>query len=213
VRRAADIPRNPQEEPAQDGERRAIAHFAVQAPIVLAGYQAPPTGHIDGDALDVAAGVLASGRTSRLYRALVFDAPLALGPQAFYWELQRAGIFVAGATLRPGVDVAKAEQALFAEIARLADEPPSAEELARAKRALEVSWIGGQGTAHALASRVAQDYVAYGRIEPLEEKLAAIERVTAADVQRVVRQYLSPAQRNVVQVFPPAAPAAPEAQP
>lgn len=204
LRRAQVIPRNPQEEPEQDGERRAVAHFAVQAPIVLAGYPAPPTGHADSDALDVAAGALATGRTSRLYRALVFDAPLALAPQAFYWELQRAGVFVAGATLRPGVDVAKAEAALYAQIAALAAAPPSPEELARAKRALEVAWIGGQGTAHALASRVAQDYVAYGRIESLEEKLAAIERVTAQDVQRVVRQYLAPNKRSVVQVFPPA---------
>jgi zinc protease len=204
LRSAAEIPRNPQEEPEQDGERRAIEHFAVQAPIVLAGYAAPATGHADSDALDVAAGVLANGRTSRLYRALVFDRPLALAPQAFYWELHRAGVFVAGATLRPGTDVAKAEAALFAEIAELAERPPSAEELARAKRALEVAWIAGQGTSHALASRVAQDYVAYERIEPLEEKLAAIQRVTAQDVQRVVRQYLAPNKRNVVQVFPQA---------
>ena len=204
LRRAASIPRNPQEEPAQDGERRAVAHYPVQAPIVLAGFAAPPTGHADSDALDVAAGVLANGRTSRLYREMVFDAPLALEPQAFYWELQRAGLFMVGATLRPGVDIAKAEQVLFAEIAGLADRPPSAEELGRAKRALEVAWIRGQGSAHALASRVAQDYVALGRIEPLAEKLAAIGRVTAEDVQRVVRQYLAPNKRNVVQVFPQA---------
>jgi zinc protease len=205
LRSAATIPRNPQEEPPQDGERRAVAHFPVQAPIVLAGFPAPPTGHVDSDALDVAAGVLANGRTSRLYRKLVFDAPLALAPQAFYWELQRAGVFVAGALLRPGVDVASAERVIYAEIARLAEQPASAEELGRAKRALEVAWIGGQGTSHALASRIAQDYVAYGRIETLEEKLAAIERVSAEDVQRVVRHYLAPSRRSVVQVFPQAA--------
>jgi zinc protease len=205
LRHADVIPRNPQEEPEQDGERRAIAHYPVQAPIVLAGYPAPPTGHPDTDALDVAAGVLATGRTSRLYRALVFDAPLALAPEAFYWELQRAGVFVAGATLRPGVDPAKAERAIYAEIAGLAEHPPSAEELERAKRALQMTWIDSQGTSHALASRIAQDWVAYGRIKPLDEKLSAIERVTAEDVQRVVRQYLAPSKRSVVQVFPPSA--------
>ena len=206
LRQVAAIPRNPQEEPTQNGERRAVAHFPVQAPIVLAGYPAPATGHADSDALDVAAGVLAGGRTSRMYRSLVFDAPLALAPQALYWELQRAGIFVVGATLRPGVDVAKAEQVIYAEVAGLAERPPSPAELGRAKRALEVAWIGGQGTSHALASRIAQDYVAYGRIESLEEKLGAIERVSAADVQRVVRQYLAPSKRSVVQVFPTAEP-------
>jgi zinc protease len=205
LRTAAAIPRNPQEEPEQNGERRAVVHYPVQAPIVLAGYPAPPTGHPDGDALDVAAGVLATGHTSRLYRSLVFDARLALAPQAFYWELQRAGLFVAGATLRPGVEVGKAEGAIFREIAGLAEKPPTPEELERAKRALEVTWIASQGTSHALATRIAQDWVAYGRIETLEEKLAAIEKVSAEDVQRVVRQYLAPTKRSVVEVFPPAA--------
>jgi predicted Zn-dependent peptidase len=51
---------------------------------------------------------------------------------------------------------------------------------------------------------VAQDYVAYGRIEPLQEKLGAIRRVTPAEVQRVVREYLTPNKRSVVQVFPEA---------
>ena len=78
----------------------------------------------------------------------------------------------------------------------------------RNSSALEVTWIRGQGSAHALASRVAQDYVAFGRIEPLAEKLAAIDRVTAEDVQRVVREYLAPNKRNVVHVFPQAEPEA-----
>jgi predicted Zn-dependent peptidase len=202
LRTAAVIPRNPQQEPPQDGERRAVVHFPVEAQILFVGWPAPETGHADSDALDVAANVLANGRTSRLYRALVHDAPLALDPSGFYWELHRAGLFLAGATLRPGVAMERAERALLAEVARLAEQGPTAEEVARGKRALEVALIRGQGSAHALASRVAQDMVAYGRIETVEEKLAAIARVSAADVQRVVRSYLAPSRRNVVQVFP-----------
>jgi zinc protease len=202
--RAETIPRNPQEEPPQDGERRAVIHVPVKTPLLLVGWPAPPTGHPDGDALDVAANLLSKGRTSRLYRALVYDAPLALAPESFYWELQRAGLFMAGATLRPDVPVERAERALFAEIDRLGTTPPSDDELARAKRALEVAWIRGQGSAHALATRIAQDYVAYGRLEPLAEKLDGIRKVTGADVQRVVREYLTPARRNIVQVQPAA---------
>jgi zinc protease len=205
LRSAPAIPRNPQEEPEQNGERRAIEHFPVRAPILLSVYQAPSTHSPDSDALDIAGGILAGGRTSRLHRALVDEARLALEPSAFYWELQRAGVFMAGATLVPGAEVAAAEKIVHGEIAKLAAAPPSEEELRRARRALEVQWIRGQGSAHALASRIAQDYVAYGRIEPLAEKLAALRAVTPADVQRVVRQYLAPHRRNVVQVFPPAA--------
>jgi predicted Zn-dependent peptidase len=211
LRSAPSIPRNPQEEPVQNGERRAVEHFSVRAPILLSAYQAPSTHGEDTDALDIAAGILAGGRTSRLQRALVDEARLALEPSAFFWELQRAGVFMAGATLVPGADVAAAEKIVHDEIAKLAVAPPSDEEVRRARRALEVQWIRGQGSAHALASRVAQDYVAYGRIEPLAEKLAALRAVTPADVQRVAGQYLAPQRRNVVQVFPPAASA--EVQP
>ena len=65
-------------------------------------WHAPATGHADADALDVASEILSSGRTSRLYRALVYDEPVALGAAGGYWELARAGLFFAYAQVRPG---------------------------------------------------------------------------------------------------------------
>src|SRR5262245_19783023 len=72
LRRAEAIERNPTEEPPQRGERRAIVYFEVSGPIVAMAWHAPPTGHADAEALDVASEILSSGRTSRLYRALVY---------------------------------------------------------------------------------------------------------------------------------------------
>ena len=66
----------------------------------------------------------------------------------------------------------------------------SAAELEKAKRQLEVSLVNGLATNHALAERIARETVTFGRVRPLEERLAAISRVTAADVQRVARTYL-----------------------
>ena len=82
----------------------------------------------------------------------------------------------------------------------------AAAELAKAKRQIEVDLISGFSTAHGLASRVASDWVTFGRIRPLEERLAAFRSVTAEDVQRVVRTYLRDSGRSVVRVVPPPAP-------
>jgi zinc protease len=207
LRQVEPIERNPTEEPAQDGERREVVTFEVAGPIVAMAWHAPPTGHADADALDVASEILSSGRTSRLYRALVYDRPLALGASGGYWELQRAGLFFAYAQVRPGASVDQTETLLAGEIERLGKEPVSEAELAKAKRALEVGLIVGQGSSNALASRIAQEWVSFGRIRPLDERLAAIRAVTAADVERVAKTWLVPDGRSVVQVLPPAAPA------
>ncbi len=211
LRKAEQIERNPTEEPAQNGERRAVVHFEVAGPIVAMAWHAPATGHADADALDVASEILSNGRTSRLYRALVYDKPIALGAAGGYWELARAGLFFAFAQVRPDVSADEAEALLAHEIERLRNEPVTEAELAKAKRALEVGLIVGQGSSNALASRIAGEWLAFGRIRPLEERLAAVRAVSAADVQRVAQHWLEPSGRSVVQLLPP--PAAPEQHP
>jgi zinc protease len=205
LRQAAHVERNPTEEPEQTGERRATVHFEVAGPIVAMAWHAPPTGHEDAEALDVASEILSSGRTSRLYRKLVYDEPLALGAAGGYWELARAGLFFAYAQVRPGAAVDRAERVLYDEIQRLRREPVTEAELAKARRSLEVALIVGQGSSHALASRVAREWIAYGRVRPLEERLGKVRAVTAADVQRAAERWLEPTGRSVVQLLPPAA--------
>ncbi len=207
LRQVEPIERNPTEEPPQDGQRREVVYFEVAGPIVAMAWHAPPTGHADADPLDVASEILSSGRTSRLYRALVYDRPLALGASGGYWELARAGLFFAYAQVRPGASADQAEALLASEIERLGKEPVSEAELAKAKRALEVGLIVGQGSSNALASRIAGEWISFGRVRPLDERLAAIRAVTAADVQRVAKTWLVPDGRSVVQVLPPPAPA------
>ncbi len=202
---AARIPRNVTREPEQDGERRQVVHFEVNAPILAAAWHAPPSGHADSEALDVLSVILSSGRSSRLYRRLVYDEQKALAAQGAYYELADAGVFYAFSTARPGVPIAEVEQLFLEEIERLRDEPVSEAELEKARRSLEVSLVGGLGTAHALGSRIGRDWVTFGRIRPIEERLEAIRRVTAADVQRVARTYLRPAKRSVVHVVSPPA--------
>lgn len=200
---AASIPRNPTEEPEQSGARRSTVHFDVRSPIFAAAWHAPPSGHPDAEALDVASMILSSGRTSRLYRRLVYDQQQALAAFGAYWELRDAGVFYASAGVRPDGDIDRVEELLLEEIGRLRDGPVTAEELEKAKRGLEVDLVNGLATNHALASRVGRDFVTFGRVRPLADRLEAIRAVTAEDVQRVARTYLLPERRSVVQLIAP----------
>ena len=180
-------------------------HADVRSPLLAGAWHAPPTGHPDAEALDVASQILSGGRSSRLYRRLVYDAQKALAAEGAYWELNDAGIFYAFASVRPDAKVEEVERLFLAEIARLRDQPVSPAELEKAKRQLEVGLVNGLGTNHALASRIARETATFGRVRPLEERLAAIARVTAADVQRVAQTYLVDDKRSLVHVVKPPA--------
>ena len=204
-----EIPRNTTAVEEQRGERRQEIFFDLNTPILMAGWHTPATGHPDGEALDVASMILSEGRTSRLYRSLVYEKEKALYAVGGYMELNRAGLFYAQAAGRPGVPLAEVEALFMAEIDAVAKQGVSEEEVARARQQMEVSLIDGLATGHALADRIGREMIAYGRVRPLEERVRAIRAVTAADVQRVVKTYLRPESRSVVHVIPPPAPETP----
>jgi len=195
-------PRNPTIEPPQRGERRAQAHAAVRGPLFGVAWHAPASGHADAEPLDVLSAILSAGFSSRLHRRLVYEEQEALSASGGYWELKRAGLFYAAANVRPGHSIDRVEELIFEEIDRLAQEAPTEAEVERAKRQLEVSLVSGLGTNHALASRNAEELLVFGRIRSLDERLGAYRAVTADDVTRVARSYLTPEGRSVVHVVP-----------
>lgn len=200
----SEVPRNPTLEPEQRGARRQQVEFDVRAPIVYSAWHAPPTGSEDAEALDVLSFILSNGRSSRLYRRLVYDGQKALSASGGYWELRDAGVFYITATARPGESIDEVEEMFLEEVEAVREEGVTEAEVAKAKRQLEVMLLNGLGTSHALAQRMATEVANFGRVRPLDERLAAMQKVTPEDVQRVARTYLREDKRNTVQVVPPA---------
>lgn len=203
LRRADSIPRNPTTVVPQRGERRADVYFDAKIPLLFAGWHAPATGHADGEALDLASQILSGGRSSRLYRSLVYEQEKALYAYGSYWEFTDAGMFYASAGARPGVSLDEVEALFMGEIDRVAREGVSQEELTRAKRQMEVSLVKRFSTNHSMASRIGREIVAFGRVRPLAERIDAIRAVEVADIQRVVKKYLRPETRSVIRVIAP----------
>ena len=83
--------------------------------------------------MDLAAHVLGGGKSSRLYRALVFDGRIAQDAFAYQGSLMLGSLFHVGATAKPGHALDEITAAIDAQLARLASDGPTDEELARAR--------------------------------------------------------------------------------
>jgi zinc protease len=145
------IPANPSIPPLRDmalpptlgGERREVVHDRVPLPRIYIGFRAPVYGDHRLDALDVAGQILAGGKGSRLHRRLVRDERIAQDVALFTLGFTGGASMCAGwATVRPGVRVDRVEAALLEELERLAFEPVSEDELARAFALIEADELG-----------------------------------------------------------------------
>src|SRR5579885_42412 len=132
-------------EPEQRGERRFLLKRPAELPFVMAGYRAPNYASDDAYALTILESILSHGKSSRLYRSLVYEQKIALAVGAEYSVLQtEPQLFYCFAMVRPGVKVEEVEEALYREFERLQQTPPTDQELQRAKNQVEADYIFGQ---------------------------------------------------------------------
>src|SRR5262249_16215777 len=113
----------------------------VKLPKTIMAWHSPAR-YAPGDAeLDLAAEVLEKGKASRLYKALVYDHPLAQEVHAGQESQDLAPLFVIEAIAQPGVTLDQLEKAIDAEVQKLVAAPVSAEELKRAQNHFETSLV------------------------------------------------------------------------
>ena len=105
----------------------------VQLPRLRLAWHAPALFAPDDADLDLAAHVLGGGKSSRLYRALVFERRIAQDVFAYQGSQVLSSLFQAGATAKPGHDLDEIGTAVDAELARFAAEGPTEAELERAR--------------------------------------------------------------------------------
>lgn len=200
--RGPDLPRVRAVEPPQQGERRVTLRREAELPFVYAGYHVPNLTHQDSYALDVAEAVLSGGKSARLYRALVYERQIALYAGASYSRVSAdPNLFYLYASVLPGHTPEEVEQALYAEVQRLATEPVSDRELQKAKNQVEADFLLGQDSVFEMA-RVLGQHEAVANWRLWAEYLPGIRPVTPGDVQRVVKEYLVPENRTVGILIP-----------
>jgi zinc protease len=196
------VPKVGAKEPKQLGERRIIVKKQAELPAVFAGYHTPDLKHPDSYALEVLQGILSSGKSSRLYKSLVYEKQLALYAGGDYDNIANdPNLFYVYAGVMPGKTVDDVEKALYAEIEKLKSAPVTEEELQKAKNQIEASFIMGQDSIFYQAMLLGQfETVANWRL--LEKYVDNIRAVTKEDIQRVAKEYFSEENRTVGILIP-----------
>jgi zinc protease len=194
-------------EPVQNGERRVYLDRMAQAPLLFAAYHTVDAQSPDYYALQLVDNLLTTGQSSRLYRAVV-DAQLATSVGSSQAAKIDPGLFTLSAQVRKGVPVEKVEQVIYAELAKLEADGPSAEELQKAKNQFIASYYRSLQSIAERAQEIGVEQVIFGDYHNLAQVEPRINAVTAADIQRVLKLYFQPTNRTVAVLVPTAAQAA-----
>ena len=192
-------------EPEQLGERRVTVMRPAQLPLELVAYHVPQTNDPDDSALDVLETVLSRGESSRLYQRLVDKEQLVLAVQSFRQPTLDPGLLIFSLQPRSGVDPARAEKALLEELDRLRTQLLTDQELRKAKNQLLANHFREMKTISGRANALGSYQLFDGDYRKLFSVEQSVEAVTAADVQRVARQYLTEKNRTVATLLPAAA--------
>ena len=201
-----DPPRVNLSEPAQTADRReTIADPLARLQHAFIVYKTVPGNTPDQYALEVLGSVLFGGDSSRLYQKLSKELELVAGIGGFVDERIGTGSLRISATVRPGRDVKDVEAAVYEELERIQREPIAAWELEKAKNATRVGYFSAIRGAQSRAMLLGSFTIKFKDPNLINTRMSKVEAVTAADVQRVARQYLQAKNRTVLITTPAAA--------
>jgi len=192
------------QEPPQQGERRILLKEAGATAHLQFFYHLPPAQHPDLYPLEVLDAILTEGQSSRLHRALE-ETELVASQASYLSRRLDTGWIAFYLTARDGVPHEKIERAFSETIERVWNEPVSDFELQKVINQVRANLTFAYGSVSGLARMIGSLEMSVGHRE-LDQYLDRIRQVTAADVQRVARQYLTPDNRTVGWFVPQPAP-------
>ena len=175
------------------GSQRGVLQDRVPQARLYKVWNVPGWGTAESEFLNLVAQVLSEGKTSRLYRRLVYDEQIATGVAASLEAREIGGLFVIQATARPGDDLAKVERAVNEELARFLRTGPTPAELARAKTDYQAGFVRGIERIGGFGGKsdvLAQGAVFAGRADFYRTRLERVASATPADLLRTARQWL-----------------------
>jgi zinc protease len=176
------------------GSQRGIMQDRVPQARLYKVWNVPHWSSSEAENLLLLANVLSSGKSSRLYKRLVYDEQIATDVSAAADLREIAGLFVVEATARPGDDLTKVERAINEEISRLLATGPTAAELQRVKTQYRAGFVRGVERIGGFGGKsdvLAQGAVYAGRPDYYKTRLKRVQAATAAGLRATATRWLS----------------------
>jgi len=202
---AGEKPRRVTAQAALSSEKRLLLEDRVELPRVYMAWHTPAMFE-QGDAeSDLLADLLANGKTSRLYRTLVYDERIALDVSAFQHSREISSFFLLAATAAPGRSLTEIAAVIDDEIQRVADEGPTAEEMERGLAQAEAHFmyrlqtVGGFG---GKSDQLNAYNVFRGDPSFFASDLARYRNATRESVRDIARRHLAFDRRVLLSIVP-----------
>lgn len=188
-------------EPKQLGERRVKIVEQTQ-PVIIIAYHKPEASHPDDAVFDAITDILASGRTSRLYKKLIRDEKISISAGAFpgYPGNKYPNLFVFYSFPAQGHTNAENEKMILDEIEKLKTELVSEDELKKVKTLAKAGLIRSLRSNSGLAEQLCTYEFLMGDWRELFKSLERIEKVTAEDIKRIANEYFVDSNQSVAEI-------------
>jgi zinc protease len=190
---------------ALSGDTRIFFEDRVELPRLYVAWLTPAM-FAAGDAdLDLATDLLANGKTSRLFRRLVFEERIATDVSAAQNSREMSGYAQITATAAPGHTLGEIERVIVEEVVRLAAEGPTDDEIQRGRVQAEAQFmyrlqtVGGFG---GKSDQLNAYNVFLGDPAYFDKDLARYNNVTRESLQQTMTTYLDPARRVTLSIVP-----------
>jgi zinc protease len=205
-----DLTSGPSLQPVDAGstvgrDSRLVLEDRVELPRLYMAWSSPAM-FAEGDAeIDLLADLLANGKTSRLYRTLVYEQRLALDVSGYQNSRELGSLFLLVATVAPGRSLADVVATIDAELQRLQDGGPTDLEMERAQAQIEAHFmyrlqtVGGFG---GKSDQLNAYNVFRGNPGYFADDLARYRRATPASVREAARRFLGFDRRVTLSVVP-----------
>ncbi|MEZ4948706.1 MAG: pitrilysin family protein [Saprospiraceae bacterium] len=181
-------------EPTQDGSRHVELRRVGDVKAVNVVYHTPPGSHVDYAAVSVLDEILTNEPSGRLYKALV-ETKKAAYQWGFAPGLAEGGYMVMGAEVRKEGDVREAQEIMLATIDDILKNPPTSEEVDRAKSRIKKNWDLSFNDANRVGVFLS-NYIAMGDWRLLFLNRDRVAEVTPEAVYAVAKQYLKESNRT-----------------
>jgi zinc protease len=187
----------PPPEPPQRRARRAVVRTSIRTTEVVLAYRCPPAAAADSGAAELLPALLATGRSSRLWRALVTGDGVAADVTAARTLSRDPGLLTISATLHEGADVARAEEAVLRVLDEMRRGGVSGGELSKARNLVRVDLMLSRETCLGLAGALGF-WESMGGWELERRFERAVATAGSSDVQQSLEDYLDPDSRSTV---------------
>lgn len=188
-------------EPRQTAPREIVEEAPIELGYFHCAWHIPDLRHADVPALDVLAVLLGNGRSSRLYREVREKLGVVNSADAWTYNPGAPGLFGMSAVVDAD-KFAKARSAMLAEVEKLKQKPVAAAELGKAVKQFVSAMFATRKTMSGQAADLGGSWLAANDLNFSERYLAAVKRVTPADLQRVARTHLTAENRTLYALLP-----------